>query len=429
MNTQELKSFIAACDLAGHAPLIEGLHGIGKSEGVRAYAKEKDMQCEVLILSLMDTADLLGLPRAVEVGGQSTMVWSAPDWFTNIIDAAWPTSIDTADLTFTDKAFEEATLSRFSGKISREDLNNFYCDFYHESNNGLKLHYQNKVNYKYAKRSVLFLDEFNRAPADILNASLQLVLDKRLHSHRLPIINGQDTLVIAAINPADGDYTTLEMDPALLDRFVHAEAKADIKSWLDWARSANVEQVVKDFLAEHPDRLHYTAKDGKSSATPRSWTALARTMSKIDQIPSEIHFQLMKGHIGQELASQFLSYYNNYFKVVKMDEIEALISKTAKRTTDIDKLSKAVAKLIKDQEVIQKQELAEQFYSKYLDDKVTDKLPLIVYLDAVELETLNGFLKSKKDADSANYSKLAKIDGELNNKNLFRKITTKAASK
>lgn len=400
---------------------------IGKSTVVQQYAKEQNMQCETLILSLMDTADLLGLPRAVEIGGQSTMIWSAPDWFTKIVNAAWPVELKVDALTFVDPTFKEQVLSRASATISRADLNSMYCEFYNEPNDGLKLHYQDQVSYAHSKRSVLFLDEFNRAPADILNASLQLVLDKRLHSHRLPIVNGQDTLVIAAINPADGDYTTLEMDPALLDRFVHTEAKADIKSWLDWARTNNVAQVVRDFLTEHPDRLHYTAKDGKSSATPRSWTALARTMSKIDQIPSEIHFQLMKGHIGQELASQFLSFYNNYFKVVKIDEIEALITKTSKRTTDIDKLSTAVAKLIKDQEVIQKQELAEQFYAKYLDDKVTDKLPLIVYLDSLELETLNGFLKSKKDADSSNYAKLAAADKELNNKNLFRKITSKVA--
>lgn len=426
MNPGELKKFIKACHLAGHSPLIEGAHGVGKSDTIRQYAKENNMHCELLIMSLLDTADLCGIPRMVDIGGQHTTIWAAPSWLNRIVNNAWPTELAKEDLEFTDPKFAEKVNSELPEKvISREDLNNVYCRYTGTVNDNLYLHVQELVKYKKGKQSILFLDEMNRAPTDVLQPSLQLVLDKRMNDHQLPI----GTMVVAAVNPSDGDYNTNEFDGALLDRFVHAEAKADIKSWLDWARSANVEQVVRDFLTEHPDRLHYTSKDGKSSATPRSWTALARTMSKIDQIPSEIHFQLMKGHIGQELASQFLSYYNNYFKVVKMDEIEALISKTAKRTTDIDKLSKAVAKLIKDQEVIQKQELAEQFYAKYLDDKVTDKLPLIVYLDAVELETLNGFLKSKKDADSANYSKLAKIDGELNNKNLFRKITTKAQAK
>jgi hypothetical protein len=171
------------------------------------------------------------------------------------------------------------------------------------------------------------------------------------------------------------------MDYAQADRFIHGTIDPDIKSWVKWANSINLEKVVVDFLLEHPDRLHYTSKDGKSSATPRSWASLAKTMANIDQIPEEVQFQVMKGLVGQELASQFLAYYNNYAKVVKMEDIEALITKKAKRTTDIEKIAKDVKKLIKDQEAIQKSELAEQFYKKYTKfDDAQDALPLIAFL-------------------------------------------------
>jgi hypothetical protein len=429
MNINEIQQFIGAADICDQAPLIEGVHGLGKSDTVRQYAKDNNMHCEVLILSLMDTGDLCGLPRTAEVGGQTSTVWSAPDWYSRIVDAAWATVLPINELKFADKEFEEAVLSRHSSSVSREDLNNLYCTYYNEMNDGLKLHIQDKVTWAKAKRSVLFLDEFNRAPMDILNASLQLILDKRLHSHVLPVINGKPTFTIAAINPSDsGDYTTNSMDPALMDRFIHGTIEPDTKAWIKWARPNQLAPVVIDFLAEHPDRLHYTAKDAKSSATPRSWASLAKTMANIDQIPEEIQFQVMKGLVGQELASQFLAYYNNYAKTVKMEDIEALIAKKAKRTTDISKIAKDVKALIKDQEAIQKSELAEQFYQKYTKfDDAQDALPLVAFLSGLELETLNGFLKSKKSDDFENYMKLAKFDGVLNSKKLFTSITTKIA--
>lgn len=431
MNIIETKQFLEATDLCDQAPLIEGLHGLGKSDTIRQFAKENNMHCEILILSLMDTGDLLGLPRTAEVGGQSTTIWAAPNWYTNIVNAAMPTEMPFNAIEFADDAFKEHVISRVDTKlpVQRGELNKIYCDYTSTTNDRLHIVAQDLCSYKYAKRSVLFLDEFNRAPMDILNASLQLVLDKRLHSHQLPIINGKPTFVVAAINPSDsGEYTTNSMDPALMDRFTHGTIEPDAKAWLAWARNSGVAPVVCDFITEHPDRIHYTSGDGKSSATPRSWTSLGNTMNKIDKIPQGIQFQVMKGIIGQELAGQFFSYYNNYSKVVKMEDIEAVIEKKAKKTTEIDKIAADVKKLIKDQEAIQKSELAEQFYKKYVQvDNAQDALPLVAFLAGLELETLNGFLKSKKESDFENYMKLAKFDGVLNNKNLFKTVTTKLA--
>jgi len=428
MNPKDLKQFISACDLCDQAPLISGTHGVGKSDSIKQYATEANLHRETLILSLMDEGDLLGIPRTAEVGGQTATVWAAPSWYNRILNAAWPIELLTSELSFKDDSFREVVLSSTTEPtIGRDRLNELYCVHYNVTNNLLQIHLQNLVTYNLSKRSVLFLDELNRSSSGILNTSLQLVLDRRLNDHILPIVDGKPTLVVAAINPADGDYTTMEMDPALLDRFVFGEATADATSWLEWARGNNVAQVVRDFISEHPDRLVYNSKDGKSSATPRSWTSLARTMDQIDNIPVDVQFQLMKGQIGQELASQFLAYFNNYFKVIKMGDVEALIEKKGKRTKDVQKLAAHVTKQLKDQETIQKNELAEQFYEKYISaETAEDMKPLLVYLESLELEICAGFLKTKRTDDYENYMKLAKFDGELNNKNLFKKILTKA---
>lgn len=426
MNTRELVKFIKAADLSNLAPLITGKHGIGKSDSIRQYASANDLHFEVLILSLMDTGDLCGLPRTAEIGGQLSTTWAAPAWFNRIINAAWPTQLSVDALTFADDNFRSHVIARHSDIISRDTLNQLYCDYYHADPSILHLHVQSQVTYKYSKRSVLLLDEFNRAPTDTLNASLQLVLDRRLNDHRLPFVNGKPTLIVAAINPADADYTVNTFDPALLDRFITCTLEADTKTWLDdFARPNNLAPVVRDFLAEHPDRIHYTPADNGVGATPRSWTALATIMANIDRIAPEVQFQAMKGCIGHELASQFLSYYNNYVKVVKVEDIEKLIATKSKRTTDVEKLGAHVNKLIENQEAMQKTELAENMFTKYIGaEDANAALPLIAFLYGLDLEILNGFLKSKKETDESNYKRLAEFDGTLNNKGLFRRVTT-----
>ena len=82
---------------------------------------------------------------------------------------------------------------------------------------------------------------------------------------------------------------------------------------------------------------------------------------------------------------------------------------------------------------MQKTELTENLYKKYLVDNknadATNSLPLMATLYGLDLEILNGFLKTKRNDDVQNYLKLAEFDNELNQKGLFKRITTKLATK
>jgi hypothetical protein len=174
--------------------------------------------------------------------------------------------------------------------------------------------------------------------------------------------------------------------------------------------------------------IHWTPKNGGIGATPRSWAKLAAYIDIIDQFPQEIHFPVFKGKIGAELAGQFLSFYNNYSKVVKVEDIEAVVAKAMKKSVNPEVISKPIAKLISQQEAIQKNQLAEVLYDKYLVNNTGDAMSamtLMAFLYALEIENLATFLKARKDADSVNYMRLAAFDKELNNKALFARITTK----
>ena len=425
MNILEIKQLIKEADICGHVPLISGLHGIGKSESASQYAKEKELHFEPLILSLMDTGDMLGLPVTETVGGQKSTSWAAPDWYTRIVNEAYPTMMDVNKITCEDSPLKEMIKAQSSdGYISRQSLNDCYCLFYGLSNTGLRILRQDKVVYADSKRSVLFLDEFNRAPSDILNASLQLILEHRLHSHILPRIGGIETLVIAAINPADGNYTVQDFDPALLDRFVECEVEPDLTSWLSWAKQNEVSQIVIDFLLDNKKFFHFTPEDGTKGASPRSWTRLSTYLKSIENTESDVMTYYIKGTVGQALASEFIMYYNSYEKGISLEKLLNILKTEAKIQRNPETISSSIEEEMNSIEAVKRVEYSNILLEQMSDESITKDEALIVlsFLYALPLENLGGVIKSYQSLDIQGYIRLASFDEIFNNKALFRKL-------
>lgn len=429
MNIKEVTKLIAAADKVGQVPLISSKHGIGKSTICETYAHKNGMHFEPLILSLMDTGDLMGIPRTAEMGGQTTTIWAAPDWYSRIVNAAWPMELPVERLSFTADTLQAAVIeSASNGYISREELNRMYCKHYHLPVDGLRLLRQDDVVYEDAVRSVLFLDEFNRSPSDILNASLQLILDKRLHSHVLPRVKGKDTFIVSAINPSDGDYTVAEFDPALLDRFVTCDLETDAGAWLEWAAANNVNEIVRDFIMENRAKLHFTPKGGGKGSSSRSWTKAAAYLDSINNTPDETTPYYLKGVIGDSLAAEFLLYVQGYVKSMSVEQIEEIVTKK-KSIKSVEKLGAHIGTLIEEIEAIKKIELAESLYDKYKDAKTYEEAkPYLAYLYALPTENLAGYLSSMKQGNMEGYKQLVSIDDEANKKGLFHRIVSKVAN-
>lgn len=366
MDIQSAKQVIKAASFADDAVIMEGPHGIGKSNIVKQYAKEEGFHIEELFLSQQEVGELIGIPHTIDQDGVKITTWSTPIWLQRIVKAAA---------------------------------------------NG--------------QRSVLFLDELNRAPIDVRQAALQLVLEGSLHEHDLPTVNGFRTQIVSAINPAD-DYQVDELDPALLDRFLHLSLEADVKAWLKWAREENVNQIVRDFITEYPDRIHWTPSDGGIGATPRSWAKLADFMDNVNDIPEEILFQIMKGKVGVEIGSQFYSFFKNYVDVVKMSDIEDIVNENS-HIEKVEDIAEIVAEKIEKVEAIQKTELCHQLADKYMG--TDDILPFWVYLYSLPIEICVSFLKSYREDNIKLYKKLAEVDTKLNDKELFKRIIQAADRK
>lgn len=360
MDMLSARQILDAAAMVDEAVLMEGVHGIGKSQLAQQFSDDKNYHMETLFLSHQEVGDLIGIPHAIEIDGVMCTTWSVPIWLQRMRTAA-----------------------------------------------------------SEGKRCVLFLDEPNRAPLDVRQAALQLVLEGKIHEHELPRVGSEKTFIIAAINPP-GDYQVDELDEALLDRFLVIKVEPDAPAWLDWARKANANIIVRDFIAEHPNRLHWTPADGGIGSSPRSWAKLGNFMEKVNLVSENIVFQFMKGKIGTEIASQFYSFFKNYVDTVKVSDIEKIVQDNKDRVDNITDIADIIADKIQDAEAVQKIELAEQLKDKSI--KSNDMLVLLSYLYALEVEICVSFLQIFRKDDISGYSKLVKIDAELNNKELFKRI-------
>ncbi|TQV62846.1 MAG: hypothetical protein FNT15_05585 [Sulfurovum sp.] len=380
MNVQEAKEILFDADSCGHVPLIVGVHGLGKSEIVRQYADENDMHCEVLILSLMDEGDLLGIPVREMHGKTPVTRWAIPSWLQRIVE-----------------------------------------------------------NAEQGKRSILFLDELNRASASVLGASLQLLLDKRLNEHVLPV----DTFIVTAINPEDADYHVQSLDPAVLDRLVVCDVEADPVAWVRWAKKAVVNEKVVDFILKNPNKIHTTSGNGGKGTSPRSWTRLAKYLDFIEVNKRSLNTYYVKGSIGESLAAEFILFYNNYTKMLEAKDIIDNYKKSSKRHADLEKHIASMEKLIQPLEAIQKMDLAENLQAVVVPmlestTLVTSTMPFtlkykegmdkkgimayLVYLYTLPIESLASYMKNLKASDNDLYMKLNALDGEVNNKGLIRRV-------
>ncbi len=78
---------------------------------------------------------------------------------------------------------------------------------------------------------LLLLEEPNRGKADIMNALMQILTDRKIDEYVLP----EKWIIAACINPEDGQYDVNNMDPALRNRFVEYEIEFHKPSFIEYA--------------------------------------------------------------------------------------------------------------------------------------------------------------------------------------------------
>ncbi len=335
MKISKMKQIFKLAQLSNDAVRMVGKHGIGKSQIVEQFAKENDYHLETLFLSQNEVADLIGIPYQEN----QTTYWSKPSWLTRM---------------------EEAN--------------------------------------KNGKHCILFLDEFSRAPIEVRQAALQLVLEGRIHDHHLPKKDDFKTLIIAADNPTE-DYDVYELDPALLDRFGNYTIDIDVEGWLKWARKNNIVSVITDYIAEFPDKLHFIPEDDSDKgATPRSWAKLSALVANFKEIDDSLRYSVINSKLGSTVGSSFFHYFNNYVTIVKPEDIEKSLKKEKLDTAEnIQEAAKKISKIVNKMEALAAQELANKI--KDLAQKNKKWFPILTtYLEALNVEVMVSIIKGWKES-------------------------------
>lgn len=246
-------------------------------------------------------------------------------------------------------------------QITRDTLQKLYNEFYSNEVSLLSKH-NSSVFYSKGKHTSLLLDELNRAPLDIRQASLQLILSKQIHEHTLPYHKGVPSMVTACINPEDG-YQVEAMDPALLDRFLTLEVNVDAQEWLKWAEKNGVLKVIRSFIRDNPDRLHLITNDENDTKypTPRAWTKLSPVLENTpDAKKNPLTLELIKGKIGESTGTRFYTYFCKFDEQITSDEIREYV--LSHESDDPEVIGNSLKNgLLKKMDVLNKTELTEYF--------------------------------------------------------------------
>lgn len=148
---------------------------------------------------------------------------------------------------------------------------------------------------------VVFLDEANLAPPLVQSSLYQLVLDRKVGSHRV----SDGIHVVAAGNREGKDRANIHKTAApLSNRFGHVKLRKPVAgnpnpergtgTWTQWAIENDIDERVVGFLASGvgEDKLFTFEEDNKDAhafATPRAWETVSEMLSE-DDTPEDAGF-------------------------------------------------------------------------------------------------------------------------------------------
>jgi hypothetical protein len=161
----------------------------------------------------------------------------------------------------------------------------------------------------------LFFDEMDRAPLAVLNAALQIVLDRRIGEHVLP----DSVRIIAAGNGAT-DRGTNKLPGATANRFLHLTAEFDPAAMREHFNAIGVHPLIVAFNHLRPDTGYAQPAAGeKAFATPRQWERVNRFLD----LPAARRRPLIAGLVGAAISGEFEAFFDLFSKLPSIPSILA----------------------------------------------------------------------------------------------------------
>jgi len=135
---------------------------------------------------------------------------------------------------------------------------------------------------KKGKEVLILLDEINRTSFETRNAVFKLVINNEwgIDSKKLD----SKVYIIAAMNPNSEEYgDTEELDGAFNNRFVKILFQPTLEDWLIYAKEKEVHSLIIELLEENEEFFEFgTFGENKKGLDPRNWEDLSYALKAIE---------------------------------------------------------------------------------------------------------------------------------------------------
>lgn len=252
--------------------MLWGPPGIGKSDVIWQIGTELSRRVLDLRLAQIEPTDLRGVPMPNQATGRSQ--WYLPDLWPNRALKATTRAVETVD-----------------------DIGNI-----------ITTAVPVKAGCCPDGPGILFLDEIEKAPVSVKNASLQLVLNRMIGTYKLP----DDWAIVCAGNNEEDACFSAPMGKALENRMIHLPITVDIDVWAAWAREHDIAEDIIGFLYLRPELLYKQTND-HAFPSPRSW-AMASNLIKAVSSQKE-QSELLTASVGAHAKGEFVVWQNVYKNV------------------------------------------------------------------------------------------------------------------
>jgi hypothetical protein len=283
-----------------------GKPGVGKTSGIREYARRNNYRLVVLHLQLYDPSDLKGIPVRMEDG---SVRWVTTSYLPQqmIVDAHISGKDTVMPVEFASPHAEHFEIEFDTDLQDKLDYQIFLPRRVIEFR--LKPgHTEARGRIWIKEKAILFLDEISTANTDVQNAALSLVLDKRINEFTL---NDSCRIVAAGNTDEDGAFVN-QISSALANRFVHIVLQPTVLSFLKYAFEKKFQSSVIAFINMFGGEYLFSFDSNSMTggrygyASPRTWEMLSQQYDPAK--PEWIRTATTVGLIGPTVGRQFLGF-------------------------------------------------------------------------------------------------------------------------
>lgn len=235
-------------------PLVSGKHGIGKSQMIKGIAESLGGVCITIEGGTLKEGEITGLPyQYVDEKGKIKFRF-LPYYAVERIQKE-----------------EQKIYEQLGVKVVNDNLlgdENKYARNDISTEEKIKL-----IKDGVVRPTIIFIDEINRTENTVYKELMNILLTRSVNGYVFPWW----VFFVGAMNPSTQNsiYTTNEMDPAQLDRFLKIKVGEDYKSWIKYGEEAGISGEILDFIKANPKCLSSDDKglvdEEKATPSPRGW--------------------------------------------------------------------------------------------------------------------------------------------------------------